>query len=48
VTTLEQTALDALEGGSFAHAVDERLPVADLTALARAMVRTLARAAALI
>jgi acetylornithine deacetylase len=35
-------------GIELAHAVDERVPVADLTALARALVRVLARAAAFI
>jgi acetylornithine deacetylase len=35
-------------GLELAHAVDERLPLADLTALARAMVRVLARAGTLI
>jgi acetylornithine deacetylase len=35
-------------GIELAHAVDERLPLADLTALARSLVRVLARAGALI
>ena len=35
-------------GIELAHAVDERIPVADLTALARATVRVLARATAFI
>jgi acetylornithine deacetylase len=35
-------------GLELAHAVDERLPLADLTALARAMVRVVARAGTLI
>ena len=35
-------------GLELAHAVDERLPVADLTALARALVRVLTRSAGLI
>ena len=35
-------------GIELAHAVDERLPLAELTALGRATVRLLARSAALI